>query len=47
MLLIKGHLEANLVEAAIRNELPARLAKLTLCYNHNWRDKPKSASNGL
>ncbi len=47
MLLIESHLEANVLEGALRNELPARLARLTLCYNHNWRDKPESVSKGL
>jgi len=40
MLVIESHLEANLLESALKNELPARLAKVTLCYHYNWYDKP-------
>jgi hypothetical protein len=41
MLVIESHLEANLLESALKNELPARLAKVTLCYHYNWYDKPQ------
>jgi hypothetical protein len=44
MLLIETILEANLLESALKKELPARLAKVTLCYHYNWRDKPQRTS---
>ena len=41
---IETTLEANLLESALKNELPAVLAKVTLCYHYNWSNKPKPAT---
>jgi hypothetical protein len=47
MLLIESLFEANLLESALKKELPARLARLTLCYNYGWVDREPKRRAGF
>ena len=47
MMRIETTLEANMIEAALRNELPARFAAMSMKFNYGWNNKGQARQASL